>query len=34
MAAESNSTTFLPLPLELFAPFLKPAKSGTEEKPG
>ena len=24
MAAESNSTTFLPIPIELFAPFLRP----------
>ena len=30
IAAESNSTTFLPVPLELFAPFLKPAKTGGE----
>ena len=32
MAAESNSTTFLPVPLELFAPFLRPGggKGGGE----
>ncbi|HSV92852.1 MAG TPA: slipin family protein [Desulfobacterales bacterium] len=30
MAAESNSTTFLPIPIELFAPFLKAAKPGGE----
>ncbi len=32
MAAESNSTTFLPIPIELFAPFLRPAggKGGGE----
>ena len=33
IAAESNSTTFLPVPLELFAPFLKPAKPGGEGEP-
>jgi regulator of protease activity HflC (stomatin/prohibitin superfamily) len=32
MAAESNSTTFLPIPIELFAPFLRPGggKGGGE----
>ena len=32
MAAESNSTTFLPIPIELFAPFLRPGggKGGDE----
>ena len=32
MAAESNSTTFLPIPIELFAPFLRPGggKGGEE----
>ncbi len=30
MAAESNSTTFLPIPLELFTPFLKAGKTEKE----
>lgn len=31
MAAESNSTTFLPIPLELFTPFLKAGKTDGEK---
>ena len=32
MATENNSTTFLPIPIELFAPFLRPGggKGGGE----
>jgi regulator of protease activity HflC (stomatin/prohibitin superfamily) len=34
MAAESNSTTFLPLPIELFKPFLRTQEAGQRSERG